>query len=140
MTTFQTLNRVKGGTDYSETAGWSLQVLNNATVTASGGSNVFSVIGARRVDLVVFVNGTFTSGATITFNITGEYVEDSSGAPTTDVGTVVTYAGGTISATSTGDLINVADAGFGDYVKVSWTVAGTTPSITGVFAKLVAKK
>jgi hypothetical protein len=103
----------------------------NATIIASG-SQVFTGYGASEVSLFVNVKDVPTGNAP-TLKYVIQEVDPGDGA------TVI--GNSSLSSVFTGpsiERITLASA-FGGSIKVSWTVEGTTPSFTSVYATLVAK-
>lgn len=106
-------------------------VQNNATVTSSG-SAVYTGFGVRELVLVVNIKAAPT-GTTPTITYSMQEVDP--GDQTTLVGSSVT---GTALATATTQILTLPLTVTGA-VQVSWTVAGTTPSFTQVYATLTTK-
>lgn len=138
-----------GSLNYAALSGISYPILTNQTVTASGqqstlvGNTIFQTDGVRQIDLLVDVTGAVTgTSPTLQFEVDVDYIDDSEFISTlrvNDLGTVQSYKGATLSATGT-DAITVVNNTIGDYIKVAWTVGGTSPSFAGVYAKIVFKK
>lgn len=104
----------------------------NATITASGSSNIGSDFGNKEVTLFVNIKNAPTGTApSITFTIQ----EVDPGDGTTSVGTSKT---GT-ALTATGTQILTLPVTFGGSIIVSWVVTGTAPSFTGVYTTLINK-
>jgi hypothetical protein len=107
------------------------QVLENATVTASG-SAVFDGFGAKELNLIINVSAAPTGTTpSITFQV--QEVDPGDGA--TVLGNSAT--GTAITAQGT-QIVNLPMT-YGGTVKVSWTVTGATPSFTGVYVSLISK-
>lgn len=106
-------------------------VQNNATVTTSG-SSVYTGFGVREIVLVINIKNAPT-GTTPTLQYTISEVDP--GDQTTVVGTSATSQ--IFSATGT-QIVSLPLTTTGA-VKVSWTIGGTTPSFTGVYATVVTK-
>ena len=103
----------------------------NATVTVSG-STVVTGYGVAEVSLFINVKASPT-GTSPTLQYTIQEVDPGDG--TTVIG-----------ATATSTVINAIgiqritlEAAFGGSLKVSWTVGGSSPSFTQVYATLVGK-
>lgn len=107
-------------------------VHSNATVTSSG-SVVLTGYGASEVSLFLNVKAAPTGGSP-TLQYTIQEVDPGDG--TTVIGPTAT------STVITGVTIEriTLESAFGGSIKVSWTVGGTTPSFTQVYATLVAKQ
>jgi hypothetical protein len=106
-------------------------VQSNATVTASG-SQVFTGFGTREITLVINIKNAPTGTLpTIAYSLQ----EIDPGDGTTPVGSSVT--GTALSAAGT-QLLTLRLTLSGA-VQVSWTVTGTSPSFTGVYATLTTK-
>jgi hypothetical protein len=106
-------------------------VHNNATVTTSG-SSIYSGFGVREIVLVINITAAPTGTLpTITYSMQ----EVDPGNLTTTVGTSVTGA----ALTGVGTQILSLPLTLTGAVKVSWTVTGTLPSFTGVYATVVTK-
>lgn len=106
-------------------------VHNNATVTTSG-SEVLTGFGVREIVLVINVTNAPTGTLpTITYSVQ----EVDPGDQTTVVGTSIT---GTAITTATTQILTLPLTLTGT-VKVTWTVTGTLPSFTGVYATVVTK-
>lgn len=107
------------------------QVLYNATVTTTG-SAVFDGFGAKELNLII--NNTVTpTGTTPTITFMIQEV---------DPGDMVTVLGnsstGTAISTITTQIVSLPMM-YGGTVLVTWTVTGTTPSFTGLYASLISK-
>jgi len=109
-------------------------VHSNATLTSSG-SLTFSGLGSREITLIINVKNAPT-GTTPSLAYTLTDVDP--GDQTTAIsGQTVTCSAITgITATPT---VLVLRATVSSTVRVSWTVTGTSPSFTGVYATLLAK-
>lgn len=106
-------------------------VQSNAIVIASG-STIFNGYGNKEVSLFINIKNAPT-GTTPTITYTIQEVDP--GDLVTVVGTSTT--GSAITAIGTQILtLSVTKSGV---INVSWTVTGTTPSFTGVYATLVTK-
>jgi len=106
-------------------------VQSNATVTTNG-SAIFSAYGNKEISLFINIKNAPT-GTTPTITYTIQEVDP--GDLVTVVGTSTT--GSAITAIGTQILtLSVTKSGV---IQVSWTVTGTTPSFTGVYATLVTK-
>jgi hypothetical protein len=103
----------------------------NSTVTASG-SSIVTGYGSSEVTLFVNVKAAPT-GTTPTLTYTLQEVDP--GDTTTVIGTTVSST--TISALGIQKV--TLPCLFGGAIKVSWTVTGTTPSFTQVYATLINK-
>lgn len=103
----------------------------NATLTTSG-STVFSGFGVR--DLILVINVTNAPTGTLpTLTYTLQEVDPGDG--TTAVASSVTGTAITAAGTQVLQLrLSLTSA-----VKVSWSITGTLPSFTGVYATLVTK-
>lgn len=106
-------------------------VHGNATVTTSG-SAVFDGFGAKELNLIINVTASPT-GTTPTITYTIQEIDP--GDQTTALGNSKT---GT-AITAIGTQIVSLPIMYGGTVKVSWTVTGTTPSFTGLYASLISK-
>lgn len=107
------------------------QVLYNATVTTSG-SAVFDGFGAKELNLII--NNTVAPTGT-TPTITFMIQEVDPGNFTTVLGNSAT---GTAISTVTTQIVSLPMM-YGGTVLVTWTVTGTTPSFTGLYASLISK-
>lgn len=108
-------------------------VLNNTTVT-SGGSQVFSGIDVRQVNLFINCTQAFTGGTPgIQFTI----AEVDPGDQTTVIGTSITGAA-IFSSPSTQEIsLNLTTS---STIKVSWIIVGTGgPTFPGMYVTLVFK-
>lgn len=106
-------------------------VLSNATVTTSG-SAIFDGFGAKELNLIINnTNAPTGTTPTITFSIQ----EVDPGNLTTLLGNSTT---GTAISTATTQIVSLPIMYTGT-VQVTWTVTGTTPSFTGLYASLISK-
>ena len=108
-------------------------VQSNATVTASG-STIISTndFGTQQINLIVnIVNAPTGTTPTITYTIQ----EIDPGNQTTTMGNSATTKSITAAGVYTAELTYTSS----NVIKVSWTVTGTTPSFTGVYATVVTK-
>lgn len=108
-------------------------VLNNVTVTAAG-SQVFSGINTRQVNLFINCTQSFTGGTPgIQFTI----AEVDPGDQTTVIGTSVTGAA-IFSSPSTQEIsLNLTTS---STIKISWIIVGTGgPTFPGTYVTLVSK-
>lgn len=106
-------------------------VLSNATVTTSG-SAIFDGFGSKEINLII--NNTIAPTGT-TPTITFSIQEVDPGDLTTVLGNSKT---GTALSTATTQIVSLPIMYTGT-VKVTWTVTGTTPSFTGLYASLISK-
>ncbi len=107
------------------------QVLYDATVTTTG-SAVFDGFGAKELNLIINnTNAPTGTTPTITFMIQ----EVDPGNFTTTLGNTAT---GTAISTATTQIVSLPMM-YGGTVLVTWTVTGTTPSFTGLYASLISK-
>jgi hypothetical protein len=107
-------------------------VLSNATVTATGSAMVAMDFGHKELSLIVNITAVPTGTLpSITFSIQ----EVDPGNETTTIAPA--KSGAAITGVST--QIITLPVMYGGSVLVSWTVTGTTPSFTGVFATTVNK-
>lgn len=107
-------------------------VLTNATVTTSGSSTVLMDFGHKETSLLINLSVAPTgTSPTITFTLE----EIDPGNDTTVLGTSIT--GATLSTATT--QILTLPVTYGGNVLITWTVTGTTPSFTGVYATIVNK-
>lgn len=106
-------------------------VQNNATVTTSG-SAVYTGFGVREIVLVINIKATPT-GTTPTITYSMQEVDP--GDQMTAVGSSVT---GTAISTIATQILTLPLTLTGA-VQVTWTVAGTSPSFTEVYATVVTK-
>jgi hypothetical protein len=102
--------------------GWNEQLVSSAARTTSGNSGVITGYGPA-VSLRVQLNVTAASGTTPTLNV---IVED------TFDGTTFNQIGAFAQKTTVSrEVINITTP-FTDRIRVTWTIAGTTPSFTFV--------
>jgi hypothetical protein len=106
-------------------------VLSNATVTTSG-SAIFDGFGAKELSLII--NNTIAPTGT-TPTITFSIQEVDPGNLTTLLGNSVS---GTAISTATTQIVSLPMMYTGT-VQVTWTITGTTPSFTGLYASLISK-
>ena len=106
-------------------------VLSNATVTTTG-SAVFDGFGAKELNLII--NNTIAPTGT-TPTITFMIQEVDPGNQTTTLGNTIV---GTAISTATTQIVSLPMMYTGT-VLVTWTVTGTTPSFTGLYASLISK-
>lgn len=106
-------------------------VHSNATLTASG-SSILSGYGVKEISLFINIKAAPT-GTLPTLQFTLQEVDPGDG--TTVIGSVVTST--VISAIGIQRLTLLS--AFGGNIKVSWTVGGSSPSFTQVYATLVGK-
>jgi hypothetical protein len=107
-------------------------VHSNATVTTSGASTLFQGYSSQEVSLIVNVKAAPTgTSPTLTYTIS----EVDPGDLTTVIG--ATESGASITGATT-QIITIPVTRTG-CLLVTWTVTGTTPSFTQVYATLVDK-
>ena len=107
-------------------------VLSDATVVASGSSMVAMDFGHKETTLLINITAAPT-GTLPTITFTLEEIDPGNG--TTVLGTTVT---GAPLSTATTQILSLPVT-YGGNVLVTWTVAGSTPSFTGIYATLVNK-
>jgi hypothetical protein len=107
-------------------------VQSNATVTTSGSTIYSDFTGVREIVLVINITNAPT-GTTPSLTYTLQEIDPGNG--TTPVGSSVT---GT-ALIAAGTQILTLPLTLTGSVEVSWAIAGTTPSFTGVYATLVTK-
>lgn len=106
-------------------------VQSNATVTTTG-SAIFDGFGAKELNLIINnTNAPTGTTPTITYSIS----EVDPGNLTTLLGNTAT---GTAISTVTTQIVSLPIMYTGT-VQVTWTVTGTTPSFTGLYASLISK-
>lgn len=109
-------------------------VLSNATIT-NPGSDIYATqfFGVQELALVVNVTAAPTGTGTPTLTFTIQEVDPGDG--------VTTYgnSASTVGITGVGVFTAVLNITTSSAVKVSWTISGTTPSFTGVYATLTTK-
>lgn len=106
-------------------------ILTNATVT-SNGSTVVTGYGFQEINLVINIKAAPT-GTTPTITFTLQEVDP--GDKTTIMGSSTT----TTALSGVGVTIAALNTTTSGSVKVSWTVGGTAPSFTQLYATVVAK-
>lgn len=111
-------------------------VQSNATVTTSGSALVTAnYFGTQEIALIV--NSTVTpTGTTPTLTYTIQEVDPGNG--TTVYGNSATTTTIT-TGNSPGVFTAVLNISTSTMIKVSWTITGTTPSFTGIYATIVTK-
>ena len=107
-------------------------VQSNETLTASG-SSIFTGYGAAEISLFINVKDVPT-GTLPTLQYSIQEVDPGDGV--TVIGPTVTSA----VITAVGIQRITMESAFGGAIQVTWTVTGTTPSFTQVYATLVAKQ
>ena len=106
--------------------------MSNQTVTASGSSMVAMDFGHKETSLLINISSAPTgTSPTITFTL--EEIDPGDGV--TVLGTTVTGA----TLNGVGIQILTLPVTFGGNVKVTWTVTGSSPSFTGIYATIVNK-
>lgn len=128
--------------DYAKLSGTSRMVLANSTITASGSSSVFAVPpGITQIQVLIDVTGTPTgTSPTLQFSLNQVFCDTTNPVTPNQLDTVKSYAGASITAAGTDAILTGNGNVESDYCTVSWAVTGTTPSFTGVYAKLIFKK
>ncbi len=120
-----------GGTVTPSSGGVNTTVVYSATqtaVVATGNSGDLNAAGVRELVLDVNVTAISGVGTMVTISLerkdaAGNYVTVFTGTATASTGSAAAATIG-IGAAGTGN----ANAGFGDTVRVKWTIAGATPS------------
>jgi hypothetical protein len=108
-------------------------VQSNSTITASGSTTITnSFFGSQEVNIVVNVTASPT-GTTPTLQYTIQELDPGNGT------TVYGNSATTSSITATGVFTATINITTSSAIKVSWTVGGTTPSFTGVYATVTTK-
>jgi hypothetical protein len=107
-------------------------VHTNATITASGSSVVAMNFGHKETSLVINVTAAPT-GTTPSITYSIQEVDPGNGT------TTITAAKTGAAITALGVQILTLPVTYGGDIIVTWTVTGTTPSFTGVYATLVNK-
>jgi hypothetical protein len=105
----------------------------NSTVTTSGSTTVTNNdFGAQQISLIINITASPT-GTTPTLTYTIQELDPGNG--TTVMGNSVSSS----ALSTTGVTIITLTSTTSNNIKVSWTIAGTTPSFTGVYSTLVSK-
>src|SRR5512135_881544 len=104
---------------------------SNSTITASG-STILTGYGAQQISLVVNVKAAPT-GTSPTIQYMIQEVDPGDGA------TTMGSSASTQSITTTGVYTAALSTTTSGSVKISWTIGGTTPSFTQVYATVAAK-
>lgn len=130
------------GQSLDQTAGYAQDILSNETITTSGTSDFFYAAGARQIDALIIVDGEVTgTNPTLQFAVNAHLVNTVVITDYSDIGTVQSYTGASITTgLGTSDAIIVVNNLIGDWIQVSWTVGGTSPSFGNTFCRIVVKK
>lgn len=108
-------------------------VQSNATVTTSGSTTITKgFYGVQQINLIVNVKNAPT-GTTPTITYTIQEIDPGDGA------TTMGNSSSTQSITAAGVYTASLTTSSSGAIKVSWTVTGTSPSFTGVYATVVSK-
>lgn len=132
---------LSGGIRYDKTAGAGFDILTDATLTSSGSSGYYKVPGARQVDLLIAATGTASgTSPTLQFDVAVSLVNTYDPELPTFIADITKYNGSSITTAPNVDGIIIVNQLIGDFIRVDWTLGGTSPSFSGVFARLVFKK
>lgn len=108
-------------------------VHSNSTITTSGSTTITkSFYGVQQINLIVNVKNAPT-GTTPTITYTVQELDPGDGA------TTMGNSSSTTTISGTGVFTAGLQTSTSSAIKVSWTVTGTTPSFTGVYATVVSK-
>ena len=111
----------------------SYTVQSNATLTTSGSTIITgNYFGCQEIALIVNVTVAPT-GTTPSITFTVQDVDPGNGT------TVYGNSASTSAITGTGVFTAVLNVTTSSAIKVSWTVSGTTPSFTGLYATITTK-